>query len=204
MADKTDLRISDADREREAAVLREHYAVGRLDSSEFEERLQAVYGARTEGELESLRSDLPALPPKPPTTAELVRRAVTSNVMARDAGLGVGAFVACTAIWALTSASGDFWPKWVLVFTLVTIVRGGRRGARRGRRISHAGGGRITAGGGGVGGAGDGVGGAREDGGGARGDGGGAGGDTHSYSYRYEYRSGHGHRHEHQHGGGEE
>jgi hypothetical protein len=190
MADKADLRISDADREREAAVLREHYAAGRLDSSEFEERLQAVYGARTEGELESLRSDLPALPPKPPTTAELVRRAVTSNVMARNAGFGVGAFVACTAIWALTSTHDEFWPKWVLVFTLVTIMRGGSRGARRERRISQAGGGRITTGGSGVS--------------GADGEGGGAGGDGHSYSYRYEYHHGHGHRHEHQHGGGEE
>lgn len=188
MADKADLRISDADREREAAVLREHYAAGRLDSSEFEERLQAVYDARTESELESLRSDLPALPPKPPTTVELVRRAVTSNVMARNAGFGVGAFVLCTAIWALTTSfDGGFWPKWVLVFTLVTILRGGSRGARRGRRISQAGGGRITPGG-------------------VSGEGGGAGGDGHSYSYRYEYRYGHGqgHRHEHQHGGGEE
>jgi hypothetical protein len=189
MADKADLRISDTDREREAAVLREHYAAGRLDSSEFEERLQAVYGARTEGELDSLRSDLPALPPKPPTTAELVRRAVTSNAMARNVAAGVGAFVACTGIWALTSASGDFWPKWVLVFTLVTVMRGGRRGARRGRTINQAQGGEISG-----------------DGGGAGGDGGGAGGDGDHYSYRYEYHygRGHGHRHEHQHGGGEE
>ena len=181
MADKADLRISDADREREAAVLREHYAAGRLDSSEFEERLQAVYGARTEGELNSLRSDLPALPPKPPTTAELVRRAVTSNAMARNVATGVGAFVACTGIWALTSANGEFWPKYVLVFTLVTVVRGGRRGARRGRPLSRAGGGTGPDGGGG----------------------GGEGG-SHNYSYRYEYRHGPEHRHEHQHGGGEE
>jgi len=185
MADKADLRVSDADREREAAVLREHYAAGRLDSSEFEERLQAVYGARTEGELESLSSDLPALPPKPPTRSELVRRAVMSNAMARNLACGVGAFAACTGIWALTSANGEFWPKYVLVFTLVTIVRGGSRGLR-GRRISQAGGARISAGGARIS-----AGGARStaDGGRVGADGGGAGGDGgdgHNHSYRYE------------------
>jgi hypothetical protein len=188
MADKADLRISDADREREGAVLREHYAAGRLDSSEFEERLQAVYGARTEGELESLRSDLPALPPKPPTTSELVRQTVASNAMVRNVTAGVGAFAACTGIWALTGTDGGFWPKWVLVFTLVTIVRGGRRGARRRGRISGGGGG-VSGDGGGISRDGAAVG--RDDG-------------SHHYSYWYEYHHGHGHRHEHQHGGGEE
>ncbi len=113
-----------------ASAIREHYAAGRLDSAEFEERVQAAYGARTQSELRALSADLPALPPKPPSTGELIRRSVSSNAMARNAAAGGGAFLACTAIWALTGANSSFWPKWVLVFTLVSIVRGIRRGAR--------------------------------------------------------------------------
>ena len=79
MADKPHLRVSDLDREQAAAAIREHYAAGRLDSSELEERLQAAYGARTQRELNALSADLPALPPKPPTTTELIRQAVTST-----------------------------------------------------------------------------------------------------------------------------
>jgi hypothetical protein len=188
VAEQSDLRISDADREREASALREHYAAGRLDSSEFEERLQAVYGARTEGELATLRADLPALPPKPPTTRELVVQTLTQNVMARYVAAGGAAFIACTAVWAATGASSTFWPKWVLIFTAVTFLRGRRRGGRgRGAPPPGRGGGRGSGGGG------------RGSGGGGRGSGGG-------YSYHYEYRYGHGgHRHQHeQPPGGEE
>ncbi|MGV9878315.1 DUF1707 SHOCT-like domain-containing protein [Streptomyces sp. NPDC003006] len=55
-----DLRASDADRERVAEVLRDAMAEGRLDMTEFEERLDAAYKARTYGELEPITRDLPA------------------------------------------------------------------------------------------------------------------------------------------------
>ncbi|MBW5423175.1 DUF1707 domain-containing protein [Streptomyces sp. BG9H] len=54
-----ELRASDADRERVAEVLRDAMAEGRLDMTEFEERLDAAYKARTYGELEPLTRDLP-------------------------------------------------------------------------------------------------------------------------------------------------
>ncbi|MEU9481113.1 DUF1707 domain-containing protein [Streptomyces sp. NPDC048191] len=64
-----DLRASDADRERVADVLRDALTEGRLDMEEFEERLEAVYKARTYGELAPLTRDLPtagaAAPPAP-------------------------------------------------------------------------------------------------------------------------------------------
>lgn len=53
------LRASDADREKVAAVLREAVGEGRLVLDEFEERLAAVYAARTYAELEPLTRDLP-------------------------------------------------------------------------------------------------------------------------------------------------
>ncbi|APY88096.1 DUF1707 domain-containing protein [Streptomyces alfalfae] len=55
-----DLRASDADRERVAEQLRDAMAEGRLDMTEFEERLDATYKARTYGELEPITSDLPS------------------------------------------------------------------------------------------------------------------------------------------------
>ncbi|MBB6400129.1 hypothetical protein BKA00_007043 [Actinomadura coerulea] len=53
-----DLRASDADRERVAAVLGEALADGRLTIEEHSERTSRVYAARTLGELTGLTGDL--------------------------------------------------------------------------------------------------------------------------------------------------
>ncbi|TDC11580.1 DUF1707 and DUF2154 domain-containing protein [Actinomadura bangladeshensis] len=53
-----DLRASDADRERVAAVLGEALADGRLTLEEHSERTSRVYAARTLGELTGLTRDL--------------------------------------------------------------------------------------------------------------------------------------------------
>ena len=54
------LRASDADREQVAERLRDAMAEGRLDMTEFQERLEAVYQAKTYGELAPITRDLPA------------------------------------------------------------------------------------------------------------------------------------------------
>lgn len=62
-----DTRIGDAEREQAAAALGDHYAAGRLDHSEYSERLDAIWTARTRGDLDVLFHDLPRLtPPQPP------------------------------------------------------------------------------------------------------------------------------------------
>lgn len=53
------LRASDADRERVANVLREAAGEGRLTMEELDERLDAVYAAKTYAELEPITHDLP-------------------------------------------------------------------------------------------------------------------------------------------------
>jgi hypothetical protein len=58
--DPRQLRASDADRERVAEVLRTAAAEGRLDLDEVDERLHAVYAARTYADLEPVVRDLPA------------------------------------------------------------------------------------------------------------------------------------------------
>ena len=58
--DPRHLRASDADRERIANVLREAAGDGRLTMAELDERLDAVYAAKTYAELEPITHDLPA------------------------------------------------------------------------------------------------------------------------------------------------
>jgi hypothetical protein len=55
-----ELRAADADRDRAAAVLGGALATGRLTSAEHAERLDAVYAAKTMGDLAPLVRDLPA------------------------------------------------------------------------------------------------------------------------------------------------
>jgi hypothetical protein len=54
------MRISDAEREAAAAELREHFASGRLDQEELNERLDRVFAAKTRGDLNGLFADLPS------------------------------------------------------------------------------------------------------------------------------------------------
>lgn len=55
------MRASDGDRDRVAALLREHHVAGRLTADEYHERLNAAFDAKTLGELEDLLDDLPAI-----------------------------------------------------------------------------------------------------------------------------------------------
>ncbi|MBB6545547.1 DUF1707 SHOCT-like domain-containing protein [Nonomuraea rubra] len=59
MTDDPDLRASDADRDRVAAVLSEALATGRLTTVEHADRLDVAYTAKTVGELVPLTRDLP-------------------------------------------------------------------------------------------------------------------------------------------------
>ena len=53
------MRVSDADRERVAERLREHFAEGRLTSDELEERISATLNAKTSADLRAVMTDLP-------------------------------------------------------------------------------------------------------------------------------------------------
>jgi hypothetical protein len=74
--DPRNLRASDADRERVANVLREAAGDGRLTMEELDERLDAVYAAKTYAELEPITHDLPGAgasyvpAPSPATTSD--------------------------------------------------------------------------------------------------------------------------------------
>jgi hypothetical protein len=70
-------RASDADRERFAAELHEHFAEGRLSLEELQRRLDLVFAAQTLIDLYELTSDLPHPGPKLPRGSEAGRRRVT-------------------------------------------------------------------------------------------------------------------------------
>jgi Domain of unknown function (DUF1707) len=59
------LRASDADRDRAAALLRVHFAAGRLTPDELDDRLAATLGARTFADLRRALADLPGPAPAP-------------------------------------------------------------------------------------------------------------------------------------------
>jgi hypothetical protein len=129
MSDAEGLRASDAERDRAAEALREHFAAGRISGEELDERLSAVYSARTVSELGQLRRDLPELPPSPAARrADLARRqAELRRQLLQHAGGALSPFAICTLIWVASGADGAFWPAFLLIFPLMFLVRNGWR-----------------------------------------------------------------------------
>jgi hypothetical protein len=122
MAEALDMLVADADRERAATELREHYDSGRLTVDEFESRLTEVHGARTAGDLEQALRQLPRSEP----AVSLRPRDVRWRSLAVQYGV---VNVICILVWA-AGGGGDFWPKWVLVGTLALYLRRAARHAR--------------------------------------------------------------------------
>jgi hypothetical protein len=133
-ADRSHLRVSDADRTAAAERLRSAVDEGRLGITEYDDRLRCAYAATTYGELEPLTADLPAAP-----TAKLP--AVTGSAAApahrkwldewRD---WLGGAIIMIAIWATTSlVSGElttFWPAIPLGIWAAVVLAGmlGKKG----------------------------------------------------------------------------
>ncbi|MDV6289599.1 DUF1707 domain-containing protein [Streptomyces sp. UP1A-1] len=99
--DAPELRASDADRERVAEVLRDALAEGRLDMTEFEERLDATYSARTYGELAPITRDLPV-----GTVAEAPRVSMTKEPAAAGDWAGRITGGEGSSTWAVAVMSG--------------------------------------------------------------------------------------------------
>jgi uncharacterized membrane protein len=69
-------RISDTDRDRVAAVLRQSFAAGRLTAQELDARLAVALSATTAGELGRALADLPAPAPVAPAASGMPRAAI--------------------------------------------------------------------------------------------------------------------------------
>lgn len=122
MPDQGHFRVSDEERERLAEELHEHTVAGRLTAEEYEERLGAVYAARTRADLDALHTDLPV-------SASAARRVLGERKrklrrrLVQEAGGSMTASTVCVAIWAASGAHGEFWPAWVIGFTLLPVAR---------------------------------------------------------------------------------
>jgi uncharacterized protein DUF1707 len=124
------LRVSDEQRERAVAQLRDHFAAGRLTDEELDERVHGAYAARTENDLGGLLADLPRLPATPQQVkAELAqRRRHLQRRLIQETGGGIALFAVCTVIWAADgSHRGMFWPIWVAIVVLIPLLRNGWR-----------------------------------------------------------------------------
>jgi hypothetical protein len=130
MASDPRIRASDADRDRTAALLREHHAAGRLTADEFNERLDKTYAAKTVGELDQLLADLPGIDLYKLPDASLDRRRGNTTfglpwLLAPRAGSGIspawraawGSWVTVSLIaflaWLLSGHPSNLWFLWV-------------------------------------------------------------------------------------------
>jgi len=117
------VRIGTAEREAAASALSEHFAAGRLDQDELEERLDRAYAAKTGADLEPLFQDLPR--PAAPMPAEPVR-APGGRSTGRSALL-----IAVLAFAVLWVAVVRIPPFFLIPLVWIFVARGhrGRRGA---------------------------------------------------------------------------
>jgi hypothetical protein len=132
------IRISDADRERVTARLRDHFAEGRLTSEELEERITAALSAKTFGDLRRIMADLPepALvpPPSTPSPPWVGRPGALAWRGPRILPLAIIALVAALVIPGVGWVFFAFL-KVMLVLWLVTCLAGIFAAARFRRRL---------------------------------------------------------------------
>jgi len=138
------IRASDADRDRAAALLREHHAAGRLTAEEFQDRMDKALEAKTLGEIDELLADLPAIElyRLPHESMRRMPPGARHSLMPNDptrftpGTVALGAWAVVTsvlvAIWAVTAVLGGTWfPWWALVvlpWIWVLIRRAQHRG----------------------------------------------------------------------------
>ena len=102
------MRISDADRQRVADVLRDAAGDGRLDLDELEERLELTFAAKTYGELVPITLDLQATGPVTPPAAAPVRH--TSHLPAVGHASSTAIMSECKrqGVWAVPEHHSAF------------------------------------------------------------------------------------------------
>jgi hypothetical protein len=150
---REDMRAGDADRKAVADQLKTALDEGRLDLSEYDQRLQKTYGAKTFSDLDGLLDDLPgtvpvdrsqvqpATPSAPVSAAASAEQPSGTKWLPRYLGPYGSVFVVCVLIWLITSVSAGhlvyFWPVWMLI-PLVFGFLGfwGNHGARDARRAA--------------------------------------------------------------------
>jgi hypothetical protein len=148
---REDMRAGDSDRKAVAEQLKTALDEGRLDLSEYDERIQRTYAAKTYADLDGLLTDLPGTVPvqhaqiQPATPAATLtpQQGAQGRQIAQWVGPYAGVILVCTLIWLVTSLSAGhltyFWPVWMLIPLILGVTgqifgRGDRGRDRRRRR----------------------------------------------------------------------
>lgn len=135
------IRISDADRDRVTARLRDHYAEGRLTRDELDERITATLNAKTFGDLRPIMADLPG-PGVAPPRAPLGVRPQPASLIVRHRGPRILPVLAVVLLAVALIPSGGWlffaFLKAFLVFWLVACVAGVLVARRIHRRIRRS------------------------------------------------------------------
>lgn len=124
------LRIGDAERDRAAAELAEHYAAGRITTAEHAERLDQVWAARTPADLAPVFADLPR-PGSPPGPA---RPGTSRTAPGRRRGMP-GPLVAAIAVLVAITVVTHLPLILIAVAAWFLLTRSGT--CRAGRRPVH-------------------------------------------------------------------
>jgi hypothetical protein len=116
------MRASDADREYIAEQLRDAAAEGRLLAEELEHRLEAVFAARTYGELNSVVSDLPRERGAGRATRRIPVRLRPATAVALVLALPIALAIAAAAIVAVVALL----VAWSTTVSLLALFLGSR------------------------------------------------------------------------------
>ena len=139
--DDQNMRVSDAERQAVADRLAAHYADGRLDQGEFDERCGQAMSAKTRADLEGLLDDLPEPPgtlgtgpggaPGIPPAATMVRKHGHRHPVLA---------VALVVIVVISLAHAMFWVLgwlWVGVIALIVLAATGHLGHHHHHHHGH-------------------------------------------------------------------
>ena len=136
------LRIGDEDRVAAIEELSRHYAAGRVDQQEFDERSAAVYEARTRGDLRPVFADLPPGPGA--GSAEVAPAASTEPATRGRSGrtrasvMGLCSAVAVATFFVLSHFDIDgAWMVFLFVPIVGALVYGPDRGRVREERLER-------------------------------------------------------------------
>lgn len=137
--DAAGMRASDAERDRVMSQLSRHFQDGRLDTSEFNERLEAASAARTRGDLSALLTDLPtegepwaatgSTPAMSPTASTastapaMPQQAEPARWMPVAAGVFAVAIISGVIATAVGGRHGYWFPWWIIPVTFLIIRR---------------------------------------------------------------------------------
>jgi hypothetical protein len=139
-ATRPELRVGDAERDETATSLREHYAQGRLSTDELNERLDAVFTATTQGQLQQVTDDLPQIQPEPAAAAPAVARPRPGRVAAKAVTtLVVLAALLAVAITLHTGHHVSIIPELVIALLVLRALAGRTFGHHQHRHHQHVG-----------------------------------------------------------------